>query len=415
VPNRSLVKLIVKFDRLLDDLKSLSRIGAQGSGGITRRSFSPAYAEAVYWLLDRMSKAGLAARVDSVGNVIGRLGPERGCAVVSGSHIDTVPDGGWLDGAYGVLAALECARALQEADFELARAFEVVAFVDEEGAYSSLLGSRAWVGTLTMAEIKAARDEFGVPLEHAMQALGLDAHRYREARRTPENTAAYIELHIEQGSVLEQKGTDIGIVEGIVGILVSEYEFVGSADHAGTTPMNMRHDALRCAAEFITAAYANFSERKPGDPRFTFGAVEALPGVSNVVPRSARLIQEIRSLSRESIEALFASSEDLAREISQREGIELKIRRLSYNAPSPLSERVMGAIEQSCSQLGVSSMRMPSGAGHDAQSLAPHCEAGMIFVPSRRGASHRPDEATAETALEIGANVLLGTIRRFVQ
>jgi N-carbamoyl-L-amino-acid hydrolase len=361
-----------------------------------------------------MSQAGLVARVDAVGNVIGRLGPADGPAVVSGSHIDTVPFGGWLDGAYGVLSALECARAMKDAGVALKRAFEIVAFVDEEGAYLSLLGSRAFVGALGAPQLEAAKDASGLPLHNAMQQLGMDAARYAEARRAPEDLAGYVEVHIEQGPVLEQKKIQIGIVEGIVGILVAHYHFTGSADHAGTTPMGMRRDALRCAAEFITAAYDTLSERKPGAPRFTFGAIEVLPGASNVVPRSARVTQEIRSLDASMIEDMFGALQRLAQQVSSRNNIELEVNRVSYNAPSRMAPEVMDAIEDSCSAAGASSLRMPSGAGHDAQSLAAHCPTGMIFVPSRQGASHRPDEATDETDLARGAEVLLRTIRKLV-
>ena len=404
----------LRFDRLLRDLKELARIGAQPDGGITRRAFSSEYGEAVRWLVERMSEAGLVARVDAVGNVIGRFGPRDGPAVVSGSHIDTVPSGGWLDGAYGVVAALECARAMKEAGLTLKRAFEVVAFVDEEGAYFSLLGSRAFVGTLNAPQLEAAKDTSGFPLHSAMRQLGMDGARYAEARRAPGELTAYVELHIEQGPVLEQKKVQIGIVEGIVGILVVHYQFTGSADHAGTTPMSMRRDALRCAAEFITGAYETLSERNSGDARFTFGAVEVLPGASNVVPRSARITQEIRSLAAGTIEEMFGASQRLAQEVSSRYGIELEVQRVSYNSPSKMAPEVMEAIEDSCSAARASSLRMASGAGHDAQSLAAHCAAGMIFVPSRRGASHRPDEATDERDLALGAEILLRTVRKFV-
>jgi hydantoinase/carbamoylase family amidase len=403
--------LTINLSRLLRDLHALARIGRQPSGGVTRRSFSTEYREAVQWLLNLMTQAGLAARLDAVGNVIGRLGPQRAAAVISGSHIDTVPDGGWLDGAYGVLAGLECARVLREADVDLKHAFEVIALIDEEGAYLSLFGSRAISGALTGAEIGAARDLRGAPLKEAMVRFGLDPARFEEARREPSDLLAYVELHIEQGPVLEQRQVQIGIVEGIVGILVAEYRFTGSADHAGTTPMDARHDALRCAAEFVSACYAQRWTEQAG-ARFTFGALEVLPGVSNVVPRSARLTQEIRSLDSDVIERLFEASRKLAEEAAGRLHIGLEIRRVAYNEPALMSAPVMEAAEVSCSEAGVSWIHMPSGAGHDAQSFARCCPAGMIFVPSRRGASHRPDEETDERDLAAGANVLLRTVYR---
>jgi N-carbamoyl-L-amino-acid hydrolase len=396
----------------MGDLRALGRIGRVPSGGLTRRTFSPEYGEAVRWLRELMTQAGLAARVDAVGNVIGRLGPQQGPAVISGSHIDTVPDGGWLDGAYGVLSAVECARALREADVALRHAFEVIALVDEEGAYLSLFGSRAITGAVTRDEISAARDLRGAPLGQAMLDFGLDPDRFENARRERSDLAAYVELHIEQGPVLERRQVQIGIVEGIVGILGAEYRFTGSADHAGTTPMDARRDALRCAAEFISTTYAQLCTPELGDARFTFGAIEALPGASNVVPRSARVTQEIRSLDPRTIERLFDASRSIAGEAADRLHIDLEVRRVGYNAPAMMDERVMKAVAESCSEAGVSSIRMPSGAGHDAQSFARCCPAGMIFVPSQRGASHRPDEQTDESDLARGADILLRTVCR---
>lgn len=402
----------IQTARLLEDLRALARIGRQRSGGLTRRAFSPEYGEAVRWLLELMTQAGLAARVDAVGNVIGRLGPQQGPAVISGSHIDTVPDGGWLDGAYGVLAAVECARAFQEAHVPLRHAFEVIALIDEEGAYLSLFGSRAITGAVTRAEIAAARDLRGAPLDQAMLRVGLDPERFEEARRERSDLAAYLELHIEQGPVLEQRQVQIGIVEGIVGILVAEYQFTGSADHAGTTPMDVRRDALRCAAEFISAAYARLCTPDLGDARITFGALEVLPGASNVVPRAARVTQEMRSLDAGMIEKLFDASRKSAGEAAERLRVDLEVRRVGYHAPAMMNEGVMEGVTASCSEAGVSWMRMPSGAGHDAQSFARLCPTGMIFVPSQRGASHRPDEQTDEDDLARGADILLRTVCR---
>lgn len=402
---------MVDVARLLGDLRSLARIGCQQSGGITRRAFSPEYQDAVRWLLERMREARLAPWVDAAGNVFGRLGPRDAKAVIAGSHIDTVPDGGWLDGAYGVLAALECARALQEADIQLRHALEVAAFADEEGSYLSLLGSRAVVGALGEAEVSAARDGRGMPLEQAMRQCGLDPARLHEARRDPAGFHAYLELHIEQGPVLEQRGVRIGVVEGIAGILLNQYRFTGSADHAGTTPIELRRDALRCAAQFITTIYERVVQ-SGHDVRVTFGALDVLPGATNVVPRSARLMQEIRSLDTRLIEEWSAVSQHIAANIGTRLGIDVDVVRVTYDEPVSLSEPVIHEVEGGCDEAGIPWLRMTSGAGHDAQSFAHCCPTGMIFVPSRRGASHRPDEETAEADLGLGAEVLMRTVRR---
>ena len=395
---------------MIDDLRDLARIGATDSGGITRRAFSRQYQEAAQWLANRMASSGLSVRTDAVGNVIGRLGPANGPVVLSGSHIDTVPEGGWLDGAYGVLAALECARVLGESRNSMRCAFEVAAFVDEEGAYVSLLGSRAMVGSLAFDELAAAECD-GETLRSAMEACGLELARFPEAQRRRNDIAAYIELHIEQGPVLERQSAPIGIVEGIVGVLVTEFTFTGSADHAGTTPVEARRDALRAAAAFMTTYY----EAVEGDVtvRATFGAIHVLPGVSNVVPRIARLTLDLRSLDAPRIDERSREARTIAERVARQHRVRVEACRLSYDAPAIMSNHVMEAIEASCGDAGLSWLRMSSGAGHDAQSFSNHFASGMIFVPSRGGASHRADEETDEAQLCAGAQVLLGTVRRF--
>ncbi len=251
--------MIINRNRLLDDIATLAEFGAHDGGGITRRAYSPAYVEARDWLAHRMEDAGLAVRCDAVGNLIGRLGPGAGPAVLSGSHIDTVPGGGRLDGAYGVLAALECARTIHATKTGLAQALEVVAFVEEEGAFLNLLGSRAMAGEVTASEIEGAHGEDGTGLCDAMVRAGHDPARFAEAQRAPGEIAAYLELHIEQGPVLEAEALQIGIVEGIVAILGLDYDFTGEPGHAGTTPMTLRRDALKGAAAFISRAYAELA------------------------------------------------------------------------------------------------------------------------------------------------------------
>jgi hydantoinase/carbamoylase family amidase len=395
---------------MIDDLRDLARIGATDSGGVTRRAFSRQYREATQWLADRMVSSGLSVRTDTVGNVIGRLGPPNGPVLLSGSHIDSVPEGGSLDGAYGVLAALECARILDESRIPMRCAFEVAAFVDEEGAYVSLLGSRAMAGTLAIDELAAAECD-GETLRSAMAACGLELTRFEEARRRRDDIAAYIELHIEQGPVLERQNAPIGIVEGIVGVFLGEFTFTGRADHAGTTPMEARRDALRAAAAFMTAYY-DAIERDVA-VRATFGTIHALPGASNVVPRVARLTLDLRSLDPARIEERSRDARTIAERVGQQHRVGVELRRVSYDPPATMSNDVMEAIEASCADLGVSWLRMSSGAGHDAQSFATHWPTGMIFVPSRGGASHRPDEQTDEAELCAGANVLLRTVGRF--
>ncbi len=407
--------LRISRERLLGDLEALAQFGALPQGGLHRRAFSPDFEAAVAWLTERMTAAGLAARRDAAGNVIGRLGAAGVPALVAGSHIDTVPGGGAYDGALGVLAALECARVLAGAGQPPGRAFEVVAFADEEGAYGNLYGSRAMLGQVGEEELAAAQSLDGESLGDALARAGLSLERVKQAGRSPKEIAAYFELHIEQGPVLEQAGQEIGIVEGIVGILSADITFLGRADHSGTTPLALRKDAFRGAADYMTRAYAAFEADVGPDMRLSFGAVEVTPNAGNVVPEKARLRQEIRGLAAGDIEALFAANEKLADQVARDHGLAVELEPHVLDTPARMAQHLTDAIEAACGDLGLSCRRMPSGAGHDAQVMAQVTDAGMIFVPSQGGASHRSDEWTAPADLERGANVLLQTLVRLIE
>lgn len=401
--------LRVNLGRLRADIEALAEIGLKPSGGLNRSVFSPAFEEARSWLRHRMADAGLAAESDHAGNLVGRLGGA-GPAVMAGSHIDTVPDGGPLDGALGVLAALECLRVIAEAGLPLSHPLEVAAFADEEGHYIGCLGSRAMAGSLSAEEVRDARDFDGKALAEAMRDVGLDPERVAEARRAQGGIAAYLELHIEQGPVLEAKGIPIGIVEGIVGIVQRDVRFIGEPDHAGTTPMDLRKDAFMGAAEFATRARELVLELGSEHARLTFGIVEAKPQVANIVPYSARLRQELRDVTNERLEVLARETEILAAAIAERYRLGLEVDEVFRTSPAHMSAAVQGRIAEACEELGLEHLVMPSGASHDAQVMARITAAGMIFVPSRGGRSHRPDEWTEWPALEAGANVLLQTL-----
>ncbi len=356
-----------------------------------------------------MRAAGLRARVDPAGNVVGRLGPPGPC-VMTGSHLDTVPDGGPLDGALGVLAGLECARVLAPLAGELRRGLEVVAFSDEEGRYLDCLGSRAMTGQLTAREVRAARDPAGRPLVAALRGAGLDPARVLDAARPAGEVRAYVELHIEQGPVLERRRVPIGVVEAIVGIAQADLRFVGRADHAGTTPMTVRRDAFLGAAEFAVAARDRVRALGTPHARLTFGVVEARPQVANVVPVETRLRQEVREVDPRVLDRLLAETRRLARGVARRRGLRLVRQELFRHPPVRLSPRLQRLIRDVCRRRRVATLGLPSGAGHDAQILAAVTEAGMIFVPSRGGRSHRPDESTPWPAIGRGAQVLLDTL-----
>lgn len=409
----------IRPERLTADLETLAGFGAvpaSEGGGVTRPAFSPEERAAANWLMGRMREAGLAARIDAAGNVIGRLGPEGAPAVVCGSHIDSVPNGGRLDGALGVLAGLEAARGFAERGAPGALALEIVAFADEEGAHLSLLGARAFAGDPALPrDIESASARDGRPLADLMRAVGLDPAGIGQAARRPEEIAAYLELHIEQGPALEASGARIGVVESIVGVRTAELLFTGAAAHAGTTPAALRRDALRAAAETMVEAYRAIEAEFPDTLRLTFGRLELAPGAANVVPRLVRLTQEIRAGDAETIQAADARIAAVAAEIGARRGVAAERRVIGEDPPARMAPRVVAAVETACADCGAAFQRMQSGAGHDAQVMAGLCEAGMIFTPSKGGVSHRPDEATDAADIALGAEVLSRALRRLLE
>jgi N-carbamoyl-L-amino-acid hydrolase len=404
----------VNAARLHARIASLARFGALPGGGVTRSCWSPPYEEARAWLLGEIRAAGLQGWVDPAGNVFGGLSASAFSAatpaVLTGSHIDTVPEGGILDGAYGVLAGLECLHAIREAGAAPRRPLVVAAWSDEEGRYGSLFGSRAFCGRLDPAAIPTMASVDGERLVDAMARAGFDAARAPEAAAPPGAVHAYVELHIEQGPRLDEAGVPIAVVDSIVGIRRTRLIFTGQADHAGTTPMERRRDAFLAAADYALRARDLVVERGGGRSVTNVGVVQVHPGASNVVPGRAEIVHEMRSADPDTLERLGQTCEGLAREIGQRRGIGVEIRRLSATAPVACSPRVQAAVESACKQLGLAMQRLYSAAGHDAQNLALVTDSGMLFIPSRGGKSHRVDETSDPDAIERGANVLLHTL-----
>jgi N-carbamoyl-L-amino-acid hydrolase len=404
-------ELRIDLGRLRRDIEALAAIGRDPTGGISRPAWSPAHEEARAWLLGQLRAAGLDARVDAAGNVFGRLG-EGTPVVLTGSHIDTVPRGGPLDGALGVLAGLECLRTVAASGVRPARALEVAAFTDEEGRFYGFFGSRALTGSLDRILAERLTDPSGLALGEAMRRAGFDLARAPEARRAPGEIAAYVELHIEQGPWLEAEDVPIGVVEGIVGIRRFRLTFVGQPDHAGTTPMDRRKDAFFTAAEYATKSRELVVRGGEGHAVTTIGVVDVRPGVPNIVPERAVLLQELRDPDAALLERLASRTLQAARRVARQRALVLEVEHLMRAEPVRMSPRIQAAIEATAAGLGLPTRRMPSGAGHDAQVLAAVTDAGMIFVPSQGGRSHRPDEWTDWPALERGANMLLGTLLR---
>jgi N-carbamoyl-L-amino-acid hydrolase len=397
--------------RLRRDLTDLARFGATGSGGVSRTSYSAADSAARQWYAGRCAEAGLSLWQDGLGNMFAqRGGPGTGPpAVWSGSHLDSVPDGGRLDGALGSIAALECVRRLAELGLDLARPVRAVVFADEEGNYGHLLGSRGVVDGYTGDQLSEMTGRDGDRLLDALAASPWTNGPATQTRVSPGVIHSFVELHIEQGPNLEQAGDDIGIVTSIVGLGGGTAEFLGRADHAGTTPMDQRWDALRAAASFMTELPRLAASVSPVAVA-TCGLIAVEPGAANVVPRLARLVVDFRDPDPARLRELSAAIGAAAARAGEACGAEAAWRPAPLVGPVPLDPGVQAAVAGAAGRLGLSSRAMPSGAGHDSQNLARIAPTGMIFVPSVAGRSHSPAEHTGWADVENGANVLLATL-----
>jgi hydantoinase/carbamoylase family amidase len=407
------MEIRVDLDRLRRDLEQLSRFGATDQpGGVSRTSFSPADRRVREWLAEQAGRCGLAMRTDGIGNVFLRLpGGGDGPAVWAGSHLDSVPQGGAFDGALGSLAALEVARRLVEEQVPLRRPVEVAIFADEEGNYHHLFGSTGIVRDYRPEELAGLRGRDGDRLVDALAGMGWDPQAATRTAVAPGTVYAYLELHIEQGPVLEAGGTQIGVVTGIVGLGGGELLFTGRQDHAGTTPMPVRRDPLRAAADLLTRLpelAAAVSEVAVA----TCGIVAVEPGATNVVPGVCRLWLDFRDPDRDRLLELEEAIVAAAGRAAQRHGVEVAYRRESIVDPVRLDERMQDLVASSAAGLGLRTLRMPSGAGHDAQNVAKLAPTGMIFVPSVDGRSHTPAELSTWQDVENGANVLLAAVHQ---
>jgi allantoate deiminase len=388
------------------ELQEAARIGTE-DGGVSRFAWTPELAEANAWLVGRLESLGLETEIDPAGNVFGRWYEGEGKAVLVGSHLDTVPRGGRYDGALGVLAAVEVVRALKQSGASLRRPLWVVSFNDEEGSrfQTGMLGSRAFVGDLDLNDWRKR----GVA--EAMAVGGFDFQRLGEARGIDE-VGAYLELHIEQGPVLEQEGVDLGIVTGIAGLLGFRVRLTGEANHAGTTPMASRRDALAGASRVVLAL--RDEARSRGDMTANVGILTVAPGGFNVIPGTAELTIDVRAGAADA----FARAEGFVREtlerIAEEERLELEVAETHRKPPTPLDAELQELLAEAVAAEGGSMRRMPSGAGHDAMVLAKHVPAAMLFVPSRAGVSHSPEEYTAPEHCELGARVLTRAVSSLV-
>jgi N-carbamoyl-L-amino-acid hydrolase len=399
----------VNGERVNRHLGELARFGANPQGGVTRVAFSEADIAGRHFAMDLMQQAGLSVRIDPVGNIIGeRAGSLRGALpILFGSHIDSVPEGGNYDGDVGSVSAIEVAQALSERAYRNRHPLHVVIWCDEE---SGLTGSRGYIGDLPTGELTSpGRD--GVPLADKIRRIGGDPDRLAEARHAPGSIAGYVELHIEQGAILDERGLEIGIVEGIVGIHHYDVTIHGFANHAGTTPMDRRRNALLAAAE-LTLAVDRIVRSVPGRQVGTVGRLLVRPGAPNVIPGQVDLTVELRDLSTTTITSLWDRIHAEALEIAKKYDTTLDYVLQHTNDPALSDPRIRAVIADAVAGLRLTSQPMPSGAGHDAQDLARIGPMGMIFVPSVKGISHSPLELTRPQDVTNGANVLLQTILR---
>lgn len=399
--------LRVNTDRIGADLDALAAITDPGRPW-TRRAFSPRFDQGRDWLRTRFAQAGLRVALDAGGNLIGtRPGtdPDAG-TILLGSHSDTVPDGGRFDGVAGVIVALEVARMLDEQGIQLRHTLEVVDFLAEEVSVFgvSCIGSRAMAGVLPDDWLGLVHD--GRSLDQAIRDVGGDP----TARARRDDIRAFLELHIEQGPVLEAEGLDLGIVTAIAGIERIEIVLTGRPDHAGTAPMDRRADALVAAAALVTAIDAEAQARAQGPDHFTatVGEFSIEPGAANVVPGRVRMLIDARAEARPQMEEFLRWIED--RLTALPDGITAESRLLSDNRPTPMNEGLIKQLEVASTNCGASHRRMVSGAGHDAAFVAKIAPSIMIFVPSCDGRSHCPEEFSTAPSIALGAEVIADAV-----
>ncbi len=398
----------VDQDRLEATILKLATYGQDTNGTTNRVAFSDADIAGRAYVADLMREAGLEVSIDYAANIIGRrAGTDSSKKPIAfGSHIDMVPNGGNYDGCLGSLAAIELVKTLQENNIKTSHPLEVIIFSNEEGG---VMGSRAIAGELSPSAL-TVKNITGYTMGEGIMRLGGDTTRLKEIQREKGSLAAFLELHIEQGGILEEEGLDIGVVEGIVGLNWWDIEIIGFANHAGTTPMNKRQDAL-LAASYIIQAVNDAANSYEGAQVATVGRIKAEPGAPNVIPGRVVLSLEIRDLSTEMIEKVYAQIEEKIRQIASRTNTEININPLDTTGkPALMDEKLKAQIAASAENLGLSYKTMPSGAGHDAQDMALIAPAGMIFVPSVGGISHSPKEFTSAEDMANGANVLMHAI-----
>ncbi len=404
--------LRIHSERLMRDLHELSQIGLNSEDhGIYRMAFTDAEMEAKSWLEEKLQSAGLDTWRDGAANIWGRLPGENpeAPALLLGSHLDTVPCAGSLDGSLGVLSGLECLRVLKEQNVPLKRPVELVAFSDEEGRFGAMVGSDAVTGRFSPERLHAT-DLDGITLAEAMRVQGLDPNGVLESARDPRSLYRYLELHIEQGPVLIKNSLSVGIVEEITGLFKWSIEMRGESNHAGTTPMEMRKDAFMGLADFAHELPRILDENGTELSRATIGSARIVPGAANTVPGLVEFSLDVRDTDGEVLRDLGNACRKALSAIARRRQLMFNFSELSRISPVACDSELVETLDQAACMLKLPALRMPSGAAHDAQIMAQIVPVGMIFVPSRDGISHSPSEWTSSSDIEAGANVMLQSV-----
>ncbi|MET3661180.1 hydantoinase/carbamoylase family amidase [Aquamicrobium ahrensii] len=398
--------LEVNAERLMADMRTLAGFGKHGAG-VSRTAYSPPDIEARQWLAARLEEAGLEVGIDNVGNVYGRDAARRSALLV-GSHSDSVPMGGWLDGSLGVIYALEIARRAREEGFVGDVGIDVISFQDEEGTYVGWLGSRSVCRELKLDDVRHARSPHGEELADALARLPASFGPEPEMGRW----VGYFESHIEQGPILENTRVDVGVVTSIVGIRNYVARFRGRADHAGTTPMNMRQDAGIQMFDFVHQFRAALERVRGPQTVWVFGNVSTKPGFNNTTPSDVELLIQFRDPGSDVLAAIDVAMSEVVDEVSRLHGAQIEIQIVLRTEPVAMNAGLASEIEGAAADVGASSVWMPSGAGHDAAAIGKYIPAAMLFIPSIGGRSHSTEENSHESDIVRGANVALNAAHR---
>ena len=408
---------MISTERLGAQLAHLGRITAPGRG-VTRLAFTDSDWEGRAYVMSLMKEAGLSLRVDAFGNVVGRREGTRPelAPVLCGSHADTVPEGGRFDGACGTLAAIEIARSMEEEGWRNERPYEAVLFLCEESSRfgAGTLGSRAMCGELSLPDLLSLHDREGRALYDVLKARGLDPDHVAEAKYKGK-PAAFFEMHIEQGRVLEHEGKKAGVVTGIAAPTRLRFRLHGHPDHSGAAPMHLRHDGLALAAEIILAAEREAKAHSDPPVVATVGTLRVRPNAMNVVPGEVTMGLDVRSISSAAKDEAVAHILAAAEAAGRRRGIPYDIEPICREEPAPIRRDVADLLMACCEEEGLSAMRLPSGAGHDAMHWAAVCPTGMLFLPCRDGASHCAEEHAELEDIAGAARALERAVRKVLR